>query len=134
VILAAACVLSVLVSAGAVVLARRRAEAQLLPVDAGRRRDPERRLRVPGRLAFLGAVVVTAAVCGLFAWTVDGGESGPPALPGETVLVVDLSGSITTSGDLTIARTLDGRTGAQRSSSSPRARRSRLRHPRRRPT
>ncbi len=106
--LVAACVGSVLVSAAAFVLARRQAQAQLLPIDAGRHRGPERRLRVPGRLVFLGAVAVVAVVSGLLAWTVDGGESGPPVLPGETVLVIDLSGSITTQGDLTIARTLDG--------------------------
>ena len=107
-ILVAACMLSALVSAAAYVLARRQTRAQLLPVDAGGRRGHERRLHVPGRVAFLGAFAVVAVVSALLAWTVDGGESGPPVLPGETVLVIDLSGSITTQGDLTIARTLDG--------------------------
>ncbi|HLX32645.1 MAG TPA: VWA domain-containing protein [Gaiellaceae bacterium] len=107
-ILAVACVLSVLVAAAAVVFAPRRAQAQLLPVDAGREHGFARQRRVPGRVLYLGAAAAVVAACGLLAWTVDGGTSGPPALPGETVLVIDLSGSITTQGDLMIARTLDG--------------------------
>jgi hypothetical protein len=108
VILAVACVLSVLVAAAAFVLSRRRAEAQLLPVGADGRPGAGRRLPVPGRLLYLGAVGLAAATSGLLAWAAYGGESRPPVLPGETVLVLDLSGSITTRGNLMIARTLDG--------------------------
>jgi len=105
VILAAACVLSVLVSAAVFVLGRRQAQAQLLPIGPTEHRG-ERRRRAP-RLLYLGALALVAAVGGLLAWTVDGGTSHPPALPGETVLVIDLSGSITTQGNEVIARTLD---------------------------
>ncbi|HZS31527.1 MAG TPA: VWA domain-containing protein [Gaiellaceae bacterium] len=105
-ILAVACVLSVLVSAAALVLARRRAEAQLLPVAAEGIREAAG--RIPGRVLYLGAVGLVAVMAGLLAWAVYGGESRPPALPGETVLLLDLSGSITTQGDRVIARTLDG--------------------------
>jgi von Willebrand factor type A domain len=108
VILAAACAVSVLVSAAVFVVSRRRAEAQLLPVAAGHGRIGGRRIPVPGRLLYLGGVGLMAAATGLLAWTVYGGESRPPALPGETVLVLDMSGSITTQGNQMIARTLDG--------------------------
>ncbi len=107
-ILAAACALSVLVSAAAFVLARGQAQARILPVGASHAHGAVRRLPVPGRLLYLGAVGLVAATSGLLAWTVYGGESHPPPLPGETVLVIDLSGSITTRGNLMIARTLDG--------------------------
>jgi von Willebrand factor type A domain len=105
-ILAAACVLSVLVSAAVFLLARRHAQTQRLPIGPV---DPRgrRRRRIPGRLLYLGALALVAAVAGLLAWTVDGGVSNPPALPGETVLVIDLSGSITSQGDRVVARTLD---------------------------
>lgn len=107
-IFAAACVLSVLVSGAVAVLARRRTEAQVLPLAAERPpRSPESR-RVPGRAVYLGALALVTAAAGLLAWAVYGGTSRPPALPGETVLVIDLSGSITTQGNRTIARTLDG--------------------------
>jgi hypothetical protein len=105
--LAAACVLSVVVSAAVFVLARRMAQTQVLPIGAVEDRGGPRR-RTSGRVRYLGALALVAAVAGLLAWTVDGGTSHPPALPGETVLVVDLSGSITTQGNRVIARTLDG--------------------------
>lgn len=105
-ILAAACVGSVLVAAAAFVLARRQAQAQLLPVDASGHGG--RRFRIHGRALYLGALAFVAAVVALMAWTVDGGTSHPPALPGETVLVIDLSGSITTQGNQVVARTLAG--------------------------
>jgi hypothetical protein len=105
-IFAAACVVSVLASAAVFALARRRAHAQVLPI--GPTEHGERRGRIPGRLLYLGALALVAAVCGLLAWTVDGGTSHPPALPGETVLVIDMSGSITTQGDKLIAHTLAG--------------------------
>lgn len=110
ILLAVACVLSVLVSAGAVLLARRRAEGQLLPLapERERERGPAQSRRIPGRVVYLAALSLVAVVAGLLAWSVDGGESHPPALPGETVLVLDLSGSITTQGNRMIARTLDG--------------------------
>jgi hypothetical protein len=106
VILAAACVLALLVSAAVFVLGRRQAQAQLLPISPTEHRAEGRR-RVP-RLVYLGALVLVAALCGALAWTVDGGTSAPPALPGQTVLVIDLSGSITTQGNKVIARTLNG--------------------------
>jgi hypothetical protein len=95
-ILAAACVLSVLVSAAVFLLARRHAQTQRLPIGPV---DPRgrRRRRIPGRLLYLGALALVAAVAGLLAWTV----------AGETVLVIDLSGSITSQGDRVVARTLD---------------------------
>lgn len=102
-ILVAACVLSVAVSAAALVLARRRAQGQFLPFAGGGRPPTPR-----GRLVYLGALGVVAAIAGVLAWTVNGGNSHPPALPGETVLVIDVSGSITSEGDKTIARTLTG--------------------------
>jgi hypothetical protein len=105
-ILAGASVLSILVSAAVLALARRHAEAQLLPVAAGGPRDAAG--RVPGRVVYLAAVGAVAVMAGLLAWAVYGGQSRPPALPGETVLVIDLSGSITTQGNRVIARTLDG--------------------------
>ena len=105
-ILAAACVLSVLVSAAVFMLARRQAQTQRLPIGPVDARGGRRR-RIPGRLLYLGALALVAMVAGLLAWTVDGGTSNPPALPGETVLVIDLSGSITAQGDKVIARTLD---------------------------
>jgi hypothetical protein len=104
---AVACVLSVLVAAAVFALARRQAHAQLLPIGPAGGRG-EQRGRIPGRLLYLGALALVAATCGLLAWAVDGGTSHPPALPGETVLVIDLSGSITTQGNKVIARTLDG--------------------------
>ena len=106
-ILAAACVLSVLVSAGVFRLARRRAHAQALPIGPSDHRVEQHR-RIPGRVRYLGALALVAAMVGLLAWSVDGGSSHPPALPGETVLVIDLSGSITAQGNKVIARTLDG--------------------------
>lgn len=106
-ILAAACVLAVLVATAVFVLARRRAQAQLLPIGPTDRRGGQRH-RIPGRVRYLGALALVAAVTGLLAWSVDGGSSHPPALPGETVLVIDLSGSITAQGNRVIARTLDG--------------------------
>jgi hypothetical protein len=105
--LAAASVLAVLVAAAVFVLARRQARAQLLPIGPAGRLG-ERHRRVPGRVLYLGALALVAAMVGLLAWSVDGGTSHPPALPGETVLVIDLSGSITAQGDNVIARTLDG--------------------------
>lgn len=107
-ILAAACVLSVLASIAVFVLARRRAQTRPLPVDASRPGEAARRLPLPGRLLYLGAVSLVAAAVGSLTWTVDGGASHPPSLPGETVLVVDLSGSITSQGNELIARTLTG--------------------------
>lgn len=107
-ILAVACALSVLVSAAAFVLARRHAQARPLPVGASHAHGAGTRPWVPGRLLYLGAVGLVAATAGLLAWTVYGGESHPPPLPGETVVIIDLSGSITTQGNLMIARTLDG--------------------------
>jgi hypothetical protein len=107
VILTAACAASVLGSAAVFMLARRVAHAQLLPIRPPDQLGGHRR-RVPGRLLYLGALVLVAAAGGLLAWSVDGGTSHPPALPGETVLVIDLSGSITTQGNQVIARTLDG--------------------------
>lgn len=106
-ILAVACALSVLAAAAVFVLARRHAQAQVLPVGPAHDRR-EQRGRVPGRVRYLGAVALAASVAGLLAWAVDGGTSHPPALPGETVLVIDLSGSITAQGNKVIARTLDG--------------------------
>lgn len=106
-ILALACVLAVLVSAAAFALARRQARAQVLPIGPDGH-GGERQSRLPGRVLYLGAVTLVAAVCGLLAWSVDGGTSHPPPLPGETVLVIDLSGSITTQGNRVIARTLNG--------------------------
>ena len=106
-IFAAACALAVIVSAAVFALARRQAHAQVLPIGPVDRRGEDAR-RVPGRVRFLGTAALVAAMCGLLAWTVDGGSSHPPALPGETVLVIDLSGSITTQGNKVIARTLDG--------------------------
>ena len=105
-ILIAACVLSALVSASVFVLARRHASTQVLPIGA----EPPgtRHRRVPARVFYLGALALVAALCGLLAWTVDGGTSHPPDLPGETVLAIDLSGSITAAGNRVIARTLDG--------------------------
>lgn len=102
-IFVAACVLSVALSAAAIVLARRRAQEQFLPVAAGGR-PPRRR----SRLAYLGAIGLVAAIAGGLAWAVNGGNAHPAALPGETVLAIDLSGSITAAGDKTIARTLSG--------------------------
>jgi hypothetical protein len=102
-IFVAACVLSVAVSAAAIVLARRRTQAQLLPVAAGGRPATPR-----SRVFYLCAVGVVAAIAGLLAWSVNGGFSNPPALPGETVLIIDLSGSITARGNQTIAHTLNG--------------------------
>ena len=99
----AACVLSVAVSAAALVLARRRTQEQFLPVAAGGRPATRR-----SRLVYLGAVGVVVAIAGVLAWSVNGGNSHPPALPGETVLLIDVSGSITSAGDKTIARTLTG--------------------------
>jgi hypothetical protein len=106
VILAVACALAVLVSAAVFLLARRHARAQALPIGPTDHRGKRR--RVPGRLLYLGALALAAATVGLLAWAVDGGSSHPPDLPGETVLVLDLSGSITTQGNKVIARTLDG--------------------------
>jgi hypothetical protein len=94
------------VAAVAFVVARRLAHAQLLPIGPADRRD-ERRRRIPGRVRYLGALALVAMVAGGLAWAVNGGTSHPPALPGETVLVIDLSGSITTQGNRVIARTLD---------------------------
>jgi hypothetical protein len=105
VILAAACVLSVFVSAVVFVLGRRQAQAQVLPIGPAEHLGEPRR-RAP-RFVYLGALALVAAVCGLLAWAIDGGTSRPPALPGETVLMIDLSGSITTQGNKLIARTLD---------------------------
>jgi hypothetical protein len=102
-IFVAACILSVAVSAVAIVLARRREEAQFLPVAAGGR-APRRR----GRIVYIGALALVAAIAGVLAWSVNGGSAHPPALPGETVLTIDLSGSITAAGNKTIARTLTG--------------------------
>lgn len=107
-ILAVACVLSVLASIALFALGRRQAGAQRLPVDEEGHGRGTRRLPLPGRLVYLVAVAVLAAAAGLLAWTVDGGESHPPSLPGETVLAIDLSGSITLQGNKLIARTLDG--------------------------
>jgi hypothetical protein len=107
VILAVACALSVLVSAAVFVLARRLARSQLLPIGPADHRSEQHR-RIPGRVRYLGALALVAAVVGLLAWVVDGGTSHPPDLPGETVLVIDLSGSITTQGNKVIARTLNG--------------------------
>ncbi|HZT84804.1 MAG TPA: vWA domain-containing protein [Gaiellaceae bacterium] len=104
---AAASVLSVLAAAAVFALARRQARAQLLPIGPVGRLD-ERRRRIPGRIRYLGALALVTATVGVLAWAVDGGTSHPPALPGETVLVIDLSGSITTQGNNVIARTLDG--------------------------
>ena len=106
-ILAVACALSVLVSAAVFVVARRQARSQHLPIGPADHRG-ERRRRIPGRVRYLGALALVTAVAGLLAWAVDGGTSHPPDLPGETVLVVDLSGSITAQGNQVIARTLDG--------------------------
>ena len=105
--IAAAAVLAVLVAAAVFALARRQAHGQVLPIGPT---DPggNHGRRVPGRLLYLGALALVAAVVALLAWTVNGGTSHPPALPGETVLIIDLSGSITTQGDKVIARTLDG--------------------------
>jgi hypothetical protein len=105
--LAIACVLSVLAAAAVFVLARWQARRQRLPIGPAGHRG-ERHRRVPGRVLYLGALALVAALCGLLVWTVDGGTSHPPALPGETVLVIDMSGSITTQGDRVIARTLGG--------------------------
>ena len=80
-ILAVACVVSVLVSAAAFVLSRRQTQAQLLPIGPTDLRG-ERRRRAR-RLLYLGALALVAAVGGLLAWTVDGGTSHPPALPGQ---------------------------------------------------
>jgi hypothetical protein len=107
VILAVACALSVFVSAAVFVLARRQARSQVLPIGPADHRGEQRR-RIPGRVRYLGALALVTAVAGLLAWAVDGGTSHPPDLPGETVLVVDLSGSITAQGNQVIARTLDG--------------------------
>ncbi len=100
-----ACVLSVLVSAALFVVARRRAGTQVLPIAAapagGRRR------RVPARALYLGALGVVVALSGLLAWTVDGCTSHPPDLPGETVILLDVSGSITTAGNKMMATTLN---------------------------
>jgi len=104
--LIAACVLSVLVSAAVFVLARRRASAQVLPIGAEAPGNQHR--RVPARVFYLGALALVAGLCGLLALTVNGGTSHPPNLPGETVLVIDLSGSITTQGNSVIERTLAG--------------------------
>jgi len=98
-----ALVLSLTVSAAAFVLAQRKTRSQLLPVAAGGRPGTQR-----SRLVYLGALGVVAAVAGLLAWAVDGGNSHPPALPGETVIAIDVSGSITAAGDRTIAHTLLG--------------------------
>lgn len=100
---ALACVLSVALSAVAFVLARRRGQEQTLPVAAGERPPTPR-----GRLAYLGAVGAAVAIAGVLVWSVNGGNAHPPALPGETVLAIDVSGSITAAGDRTIARTLTG--------------------------
>jgi hypothetical protein len=107
VILATACVLAVAVAATVFVLARRQARTQLLPIGPADHHGEQPR-RIPGRLLYLGALALVAAVCGLLAWSVNGGSSHPPTLPGETVLVIDLSGSITAQGNQVIARTLDG--------------------------
>jgi hypothetical protein len=107
VILAFACVAAVLASVGVFALARRQSQAQLLPIGPAGGRG-ERRRRIPGRVRYLCALAVVAALAGLLAWTVDGGTSHPPPLPGETVLLIDLSGSITTQGNQVIARTLEG--------------------------
>lgn len=107
-ILGAASGLAVLAAIGAFVLARRYARAQLLPIRTSRRHGPATGLRVPGRVRYLGAVALVAAAAGLLAWSIDGGRSNPPPLPGETVLVIDLSGSITAQGNRLIARTLLG--------------------------
>lgn len=102
-ILVAACVLSIALSAAALVLARRRAQGQFLPfAPRGGPSTPR------GRLVYLGAVGVVAALAGVLAWSVNGGNSHPPALPGETVLAIDVSGSIGAPADKTIARTLTG--------------------------
>lgn len=106
-ILAAACVLSVLGAVAAFGLARRLARVQVLPIGPSDHRDEQGR-RIPGRVRYLGGLALVAAVAGLLAWSVDGGSSHPPALPGETVLVIDLSGSITSQGNKVIARTLNG--------------------------
>lgn len=106
-ILALACALSVLVSAAVFVLARRLGRSQLLPIGPADHRSEQHR-RIPGRVRYLGALALVAGTVGLLAWVVDGGTSHPPDLPGETVLVIDLSGSITTQGNKVIARTLDG--------------------------
>jgi hypothetical protein len=102
-IFVAACILSVALSAAALVLARRRAQKQSLPVAAGGRPATPR-----GRLVYLAAVGGVVAIAGVLAWVVNGGNSHPPSLPGETVLAIDLSGSITTAGDQTIAHTIEG--------------------------
>jgi hypothetical protein len=107
VILAVAGVAAVLAAAGMFALARRQAQAQLLPIGPMDRRGGQPR-RVPGRVRYLGALALVAVVAGALAWSVDGGTSHPPPLPGETVLVLDLSGSITTQGNQVIARTLGG--------------------------
>jgi len=101
-IFVAACVLSVAVSAAAIVLARRRTQGQHLPIAAGGRPTTSR-----SRLVYLGAVGVVAAIAGLLAWSVNGGTGHSPALPGETILAIDVSGSITANGDKMIARTLN---------------------------
>jgi VWA domain-containing protein len=98
-----ACVLSVAVSGAAMLLAQRKTHGQLLPVAAGGRPGTRR-----SRLVYLGAVGAVAAVAGFLAWSVDGGNSHPPALPGETVIAIDVSGSITAAGERTIAHTLLG--------------------------
>jgi len=104
--LIAACVLAGLVSAAVFVLARRQASAQVLPIGAERPGGPHR--RIPARAFYLGALALVTALCGLLVWTVNGGTSHPPDLPGETVIVIDMSGSITQQGNLMIARTLNG--------------------------
>lgn len=106
-ILAVACVLAVLVAAAVFALSRRLTRAQVLPIGPSDHRGEQHR-RIPGRVRYLGALALVAAVAGLLAWSVDGGTSHPPALPGETVLVIDLSGSITSQGNKVIAQTLDG--------------------------
>jgi hypothetical protein len=102
--LVAACAAAGLLSAALYVLARRRAAAQVLPLGA---EPPDRRhRRVPARVVYLGALALVAGLSGLLAWTVDGGTSHPPDLPGETVLLIDVSGSITTQGNAVVERTL----------------------------
>lgn len=107
-ILGIASALFVLAAAALFVLGRRRAEAQLLPLGPGHGAGRAQRLPVPGRVLYLAAVGVAVAAGGLLAWTVYGGRSHPPALPGETVLLIDLSGSITSQGDRMITETLEG--------------------------
>src|SRR5262249_44185590 len=107
IILSLACGLAVAGAVLAFYYAAQRSGKQTLPF-AGSSEEAQHPRHLPARLVYLFATASLVAVCITLFWGVNGGESQPPRLPGGTVIVVDLSGSIGPVADRLISRALHG--------------------------